>query len=476
MVPTLETAAVRTGKKSAPNRITFTPFALKRLPVPTPMIKPDGTQMVKQVDWWDSTVPGFGLRISSTGRKTWTMLARLPHHGQHAVRRFTLGLYAERVGDGGGLTLAEARRKFGDYKQNIAGGGDPERQQEVAKHKVLRESGQTFGKLAQEFLNTHHPKNKKVLKPSTKRRYTGILLGPDLAPWHDRPLASITRRNVIDLLHHMQQRVTVSTNRTLAVLNKFFRWSIQRDLIEFAPTHDIQPPAAETARARHLFGSRIYNRPSELALVWHAAEQVGPLGVLVKLLLLTGQRLNEVVGLRDEELLDLAGPDPRWHLPGVRTKNSKDHVIPLGPLAVQLLTTMPRLVGSTLFFTTTGSTPMSGFTNFKKRIDREIDTLKQEAPTRYAGQFKERWTFHDLRRSFKTGLAELGVPGDIRDSLLNHARQGVEGVYNIAEYEQAKRAAVVLWEKHITALMQADEQQSTKRISLMGRVAALRAT
>jgi integrase len=432
-------------------KLAFTPFALKRLPIPAS----------GQVDYWDNSQPGFGLRISAKGTRTWVGMTRLLGHPN--VTRFTLGRAAAQEHDGG-LTLAQARSEWLALKTRIMQGEDPRLTEAHEQAVVIQRSAQTFLKTVEEFLRVHHPKKKTVLRPATLRRYTGLLLGPDMAGWHARPLTSMTRKDVIALLDRMQQRgVMVSANRALAVLKKFFSWAIQHDRIEHSPCDHIHAPAAETPRARHLFGSALYARPSELALLWRACEHLGPLGALPKLLMLTGQRLSEVAQMRADEVIDLDGVQPRWHIPGSRTKNGKDHVVPLTPMAVKILNAIPHLVSCPFIFSTTGTSPMSGFTNFKKRIDRALATLKQHDPTRYEGQFKDGWVLHDLRRTFKTGLAELGISSDIRDALVNHAPQGVEAHYNHAEHDAAKRAALLKWEAHIMGLLKADEGRATKR-------------
>lgn len=216
-------------------------------------------------------------------------------------------------------------------------------------------------------------------------------------------------------------KLGVSVNRMLAALRKFFRWSIQRNLIVTSPANDIEPPAAEVPRDRHLFGNRQHDRPNEMALLWLACESVGLFGPLPRLLMLTGQRLNEVTGMREEELLDLNGDDPRWLIPGSRTKNGKAHVVPLGPMAVKTIRSVTRISNSPFIFSGTGKTAFSSHSALKKRIDAQIEMLKEEHPTQYHGQFVTPWRFHDMRRTFKTGLAELGVGSDVRDALTNHA-------------------------------------------------------
>ncbi len=449
-----------TTERARPRRTPFDVKTLKHLKAPPTRLDPHGRAVVNQVTYWDATTKSFGLRISSAGTKTWIWMGRVLKHGQPVVTRYHLGPYAEHEG-GPGLTLAMARRKAHDYQQAVDRGEDPGQQLQDAKTEALTRSKHTFKSVVEEFLATHHPRKKPELAPSTKRRYKGLLLGPDVKDWLTRPLASLTRSDVIDLLHRMQRRkratgegkLTVSTNRMLAVLRKLFKWSIQRNLMAQSPANDIEPPAAEVPRDRHLYGNRLHNQPNELALLWRACECVGPFGAVPKLLMLTGQRLSEVAGMCQEELLDLDGVDPRWLIPGCRTKNRRAHVVPLSPLAVQAILSMPRILNSPFIFSGTGTTAFSGFSALKKRIDEQIETLKKEHPSQYSSHFIKSWRFHDLRRTFKTGLAELGVGSDIRDALANHTPQGVAAHYDHAEFIRGKREAMWMWERSIKALI-----------------------
>ena len=440
--------------KAEPNRINFTPFALKRLPLPDGRVNGERQLIVTQRDYWDSTVPGFGLRVSSTGTKTWVMFSRVAKDGRQVLKRFSLGRYAEREGDGG-LTLAEARRKAGEYKDAIARNEDPGYTKETAKDEAIRRSGHTFGKVAEEFLRVHHPVNKKALRPSSLRRYKLVLLGPDLAHWRDRPIASITRQDVLHALRSMQARGSgVSCNRALAAIRVLMHWCIQRNMIETAPTDHVKPIAPEISRDRHLNGDVEHNRPSELALMWRACTEIfGPFGAIPKLLLLTGQRRDEITGMKHSELIDLDGKNPRWSLSPERTKNGKRHLIPLSPTAVKVIKGMTRKAGSDYVFTTTATTAFSGFSNLKEKIDRKIEELKKDHPAKYARQFTEEWTFHDLRRTCKTAWADLGFPSDVRDALLNHAKPGMDRVYDHSQRAVEKRAALLKWEKYIVALV-----------------------
>ena len=431
-----------TTDRALPRRIPFDAKTLKHLKYPPKRLDMHGHEVVNQITYWDATTKGFGLRISSAKTKTWIWMGRILKHGRKVVTRYHLGRYAEQ-GGGPGLTLHEARSKADEYQREADRGEDPGQQRQDAKTEALTRSNQTYKGLAEEFLATHHPRKKAALRPSTLRRYRGLLLGDDVKDWLSRPLASLTRTDMIDLLHRMQKRkaahggtLTVSANRMLAALRKFFRWSIQRNLISFSPANDIEPPAAEVPRDRHLFGNRLHNRPSELALLWRACEYLGPFGGLPKLLMLTGQRLSEVAGMREEELLDINGTDSRWLISGSRTKNGKAHIVPLAPLAVKTIQSVMRTINSAFIFSGTGTTAFSGFSALKKRTDKQIEVLRQKDPVLYAAQFARPWRFHDLRRTFKTGLAELGIGSDVRDAVVNHTKQGVDAHYDHAELTQ----------------------------------------
>ncbi|MEQ1844490.1 MAG: site-specific integrase [Nitrospira sp.] len=452
--------------KVQPRHTPFDVKTLKHLKAPSKRLDTHGREVVNQVTYWDATTKGFGLRISSSGTKTWVWMGRVLRHGAKQVVRYHLGAYVEH--EGGGLTLAMARHKAHDYQQAADRGEDPGQQVQAAQREALTRSRHTYHGVVEEFLATHHPRKKSALRPSTLRRYTGLLLGPDVEAWRARPLASLTRSDVIDLLHRMQKRkaahggpLTVSVNRMLAALRKFFRWSIQRNLIATSPANDIEPPAAEVPRERHLFGNRQHDRRNEMALLWTACEHVGPFGSFPKLLMLTGQRLSEVAGMQDHELLNLNGTDPRWLIPGSRTKNGKAHLVPLAPLAVTTIHSVMRTINSPFIFSGTGTTAFSGFSALKKRIDKQIETVKKEHPAQYRDHFIEPWRFHDLRRTFKTGLAELGIGSDVRDALVNHTPQGVAAHYDHAELTQGKREAMETWERHLTAMIAADRPTKT---------------
>ncbi len=250
-----------------------------------------------------------------------------------------------------------------------------------------------------------------------------------------------------------------TANRVLAALSRFFAWCVERDVIEASPAHGIRKPAPEVKRERVL-------SDTELALIWKAAEIEGyPFGDLVRLLMLTAQRRDEVAGASWPEI-DLV--TFTWSLPGARTKNSRPHGVPLSESAVEILEVLPKFSGGQYLFGLSGRSSFSGYSHAKTRLDERIQKVAKERKRREKDQLGadgtvSHWTLHDLRRTAATRMAELGVMPHIVEAVLNHisgSKAGVAGTYNRALYEAEKRAALELWGKHIIAIVKTDAEQS----------------
>jgi integrase len=165
-------------------------------------------------------------------------------------------------------------------------------------------------------------------------------------------------------------------------------------------------------------------------------------------LLLTGARLNEVAGMTRAEL----HTDGSWQLPGTRTKNKRGHVVPLPPLARDLIATMPD--GDGLVFSTTGTSPVSGWSRMKRRLDAAMLALARKE--RGAKFTIAPWRLHDLRRTAVTGMAELGIRPDVIELTVNHVsghRGGIAGVYNRSELLPERKAALGRWGQHLAGVV-----------------------
>ena len=198
----------------------------------------------------------------------------------------------------------------------------------------------------------------------------------------------------------------------------------------------MKPPAKEVSRDRVL-------SDDEVRWFWQACEAAGfPWGPLGKLLLLTGQRLGEGVGMTDRELVgDL------WRLPAERVKNGRAHDVPLSAAVCDVLAGIERISGSAgLIFTTTGTTPVSGYTKGRDTLAAkmaEIAESERGEPVEIA-----HWTFHDLRRTAATGMARTGVAVRVTEAVLNHVSGtagGIVAVYQRHDFAEEKRRALDSW-------------------------------
>jgi integrase len=179
---------------------------------------------------------------------------------------------------------------------------------------------------------------------------------------------------------------------------------------------------------------------SELRAVWLASDPATDFGAIVRLLILLGQRREEVGGMLWSELdLDRA----LWRLPGSRTKNHRLHDVPLPTQAVAILAACRRLEArDAVFGRSRHGDGFGGWSNCKRELDAAVNL-----PV---------WKLHDLRRSAVTHMAEIGVDPSIIEAVVNHisgARAGVAGVYNHAKYATPKRAALQRWADHVDRIV-----------------------
>ncbi|TWA59260.1 site-specific recombinase XerD [Azospirillum brasilense] len=396
----------------------------------------------KDVFVWDSEVKGFGLKVTPAGSRVYIVQYRVEGGRTAAPKRFTIGKH------GSPWTADKARDEAIRILGQVKAGNDPQAQK-VAGRESANAKGDTFADIADLFIDRHAKVNTRGWK-ETKR-----LLDKHVTPyWGDRPVASITRRDVNKRLDEIVDSGTaVTANRVLAVVRKLFNWAASKDYVQATPCVGVQPPAEEESRDRVL-------TDDELREVWLAAGGLGdPFGPFVRLLILTAQRRDEVAGMRWSEV-DL--PGKTWIIPKERAKNGKAHVVPLSESAAEILKAVPRITledgkPCDFVFSTTGLAPVSGFSRAKANLDRLVLKARQKA----VGEGEEAapmpgWWFHDLRRTTTTGLARMGIPPQIADRILNHTQgtiKGVAAVYNRHEYLDERRAALDAWARRVDQLV-----------------------
>lgn len=376
----------------------------------------------------DSLCTGLYLTVQPSGKKGWQV--RYRHGGVH--RRMTLGAYPV-------LSLADARQRARDALAAASEGRDPAEEARAAKAPKPEDDRDKIRTL----IGQYHKRHLSSLKSgNVVRRELDRFV---VAAWGDRDIHAIAKRDVIDLLDDIADSGRVVTaNRIRAYLNKFLNWAVERDILAMNPATGVKPAAKESSRDRVL-------SDDEIRWFWKACEgEAFPWGPFGKVLLLTGQRLNEVAQITDDEIRgDL------WHLSADRTKNGRAHDVPLSAAAREVLDGIERIAGRPGFiFTTTGTSPVSGF--FKARAHL-ADAMEQIA-AKERGEPVEipRWTFHDLRRTAATGMARIGIPVRVTEAVLNHISGtggGIVAVYQRHDYAEEKRQALDAWARFVLSLV-----------------------
>jgi integrase len=268
--------------------------------------------------------------------------------------------------------------------------------------------------------------------------------------WKGRRLSQITRANLSNLLDDIVDKgAPISANRTFSAFRKMCRWAIGRGVLERDPCAGVQAPSPENRRERVL-------ADAEIKIVWKAADAIGwPFGPVIKLLLLTGARRDEVGGMRWSEV-DL--PARTWTLVPARSKNKRAHQIPLSDAVIDILNSLPRHEKVDFVFSTTGKTAVSGWSRMKRSLDDFIaERIREEAEARgEAPQAMPEWRLHDARRSVATNLQKLGVRLEVTEAVLNHVsgtRGGITGVYQRHDWAVEKRQALDAWARRLDTII-----------------------
>ncbi|WP_377828814.1 tyrosine-type recombinase/integrase [Bradyrhizobium lupini] len=426
----------------------------------------------QRIEVRDAGCRGLIFVIQPSGHKSWAMRFR-DRNGK--LVRMALGAVdltgqesaAEPI-VGSALTLVAARRIAAEINRQRAFGCDvvAARRRDELERKVR--GSKTFDQAAVDFVEQHvRPKTRRWqsqarllgVRPKAEE---GLELIPDgLADrWRAKQVAEIdgddifaivdeARHKGVPGLERRNKKPSDPRARTMfAILSKMFSWLVQKRRAKQNPCGGVHKPDAPKARDRVL-------TDAEIVKFWSACDKAyGPFGQALKLLLLTGCRLNEVAGMRRSELSD---DGQTWTIPGHRTKNHRTHVVPLSKLTQELLQEVAT--DGEIVFTTNGTTPVSGWSKTKKRLDEAMlaqgDHRKSDA-NRNSDEVKlPPWRLHDLRRTCATGMAEIGIAPHIVEACLNHvsgAKAGVAGTYNRAAYASEKKIALDRWAAHILGL------------------------
>jgi integrase len=384
-----------------------------------------------RIEYFDASFPGLALRVTANGAKSWCAFYRF----KGRLRRFTIGSYPA-------IKPAMARREAQAALERVRVGADPA-EEKRARREMRTPETDTFGAVAGDYLERHVRANNRL---STFKEAKRELEHNALRKWRNRPIASITRRDVIDLVEKISERgAPVQANRTLTRLGTLFKWAVEKDRLAVSPAERVKPVTQEQARDRVL-------SDAELRWFWLGADKIGwPFGPLVNLLLLTAQRRDEVAGMEWTEIdLDAA----TWTIPRHKTKNGREHQVQLSASAVTILQSLPRHCG--FVFSVNLKAPVSGFSRAKRRLDAAMLAAQRADLGAHKGDIIHNWTLHDLRRTATTGMARLKIAPHVVDRILNHTGgtiRGVAAVYNRFEYLDERRAALEAWGRFVDGLI-----------------------
>jgi integrase len=388
-------------------------------------------------DWlqWDDRLPGFGLKVTPAGSKVFLYQYRLG--GRAApVRRFTIGKF-------GKLTPDAARKIAEGLALKVAQGIDPQRDKvEQTRRSIDLAFKPYVERFAEGCLRTEWK--------ATHKYAHSLLLTHAVPVLENKPLADISRKDINAVLAPLKDQAATAAN-VFAVIRRLVRWAVEQDDLERSPIEGMKGPKPPPSRDRVL-------DDHELALVWRACERLGyPFGPMVRLLILTGARREEVAGLDWSELDRTARV---WTLPSSRSKNDVAARQPLSDLAVAELDQLAARAGLEnrwpsrgLVLSTTGYSSISGYSRAKARLDKIVAGLAAEQDT---PRDMESWRLHDLRRSVATGLQRLGTRFEVTESILNHvggSKGGVAGIYQRHNWSQEKATALQAWADHVGAIL-----------------------
>jgi integrase len=370
--------------------------------------------------YFDDKISGLGVRVYRSGRKTWLYQFRL------AGRSFKL-----EIGDAAKTVADKAKVEAKIAAGHVAKGENPIelRRQAEAKHKEL------FGDLVEEYLDEKLHPIKQGKKPMRPRSYAEVKrhLEGHCKPFKYRAIKSITQDDVATLYKKIARTSgTGAASHTWSTLRGFMHWAMRKGVLDKNVAALYDGGGTNDPRERTL-------TDAEIAIVWKAcnADQFGD---IVKLLLLTGARRDEVGHMPLSEF-DL--DNKNWLLPEERSKNRLEHLFTLSDSAVELLTKAVE-TREVFVFGYGDERGFSGWSKAKKALDKRIAD---------AGHKLEHWQLHDLRRSFASGLQRLKIEPHIIESCLNHTPPKLERNYQTYTYEAERRTALARWAAHVDAIV-----------------------
>jgi len=371
---------------------------------------------------------GLALRVRPNGQKAWFYRYRFDGR----PRKLQLGVFPS-------TSLKDARTELAKVREEHSVGIDPGMARSEAKQK--RSAEPTFKELLEEFweIELQHKKSGEATRK--------VIEKDCMKPWGWKKVRDIKRRDIVVLIDRVRKRAPVLANRLLGYLSRVFNFAAERGVIEDSPCTRIRKPT-EKPRERVL-------TDDEIKLLWESLDlenkdvdiyRVSKLAL--KMILLTGQRPGEVAGMRFDEIDD----DEFWNIPADRRKSGDPNRVPMNEMALEVVKQAKAYSGNSVFVFKS---------SYKKKKPVQRHALSRAIARHWEEMgFEEKWTPHDLRRTLRTRLAEIGVSDIVAERLLGHKLQGMLAVYNQHAYDEEKRQALARWERRLKEIVGIIEPES----------------
>jgi integrase len=394
----------------------------------------------KVTDYREKDSHGFGVRVLPNGTKKFFYVYNLD-----GKRRFlNLGVYKD-IQHKSGVSLAEAKKKYIKARSDVLEGKDPLLEKD--KLKVERDRTPFISDFVTEFIREYAKQKTRGWKETER-----VLLKEIVPRWGKRKITDVKKRDLVLLLDEIKERGSlVMANRTLAYTRGMFSYAVERDVLEVNPFMGMKQPNEERTRERVL-------TPIEIKILWsnlHDADMSESIRNALKLILITGQRPGEVIGMHSSEI------EKRWWtIPDVRSKNRQAHRVYLSDMAIEIIGEKNGYIfESPVHPANLIVTPPDPGKPYEVRT--MTSSIKNNLPhtpvSKVVDKLKiEHFVPHDLRRTMATMLAKNGVPGDIIDRVQNHIskqKAGVGHIYNRYSYDKEKQAALVKWAKKLKEIV-----------------------
>jgi integrase len=382
---------------------------------------------------------GFGVRVTASGARAFVLNYRL----REREHRYTIGAWPD-------WTALKAVREARNLRQRVDRGENP------LKDRAPIPTTRSVSSVIDDFM-TRYARNKERPLRSADQIQSAFdrLVKPHIGKFG---VYELRRSHVAEMLDKIEDLAgPVQADRVRAYLRKALSWYAERD-DEFN-LHAAFVRVGNRANPKERARTRVLS-DYELRIIWPLLDQLGTFGALVKTLLLTAQRRDEVAKMTWTEI----GENAIWTIPPERYKTKRPNHVPLSHAASAIITGQPQIKGSDFVFPSTKGTPFSAFGKSKSRLDRLVlSAVEKFGPKTGQAEPVPNWTIHDLRRTAKTLMTRAGVRPDISERVLGHVIAGVEGVYDRHSYANEKRDALERLAHEIQKIVRSSPKENNDR-------------